>query len=108
MILLQCDSRMVGHWIEAKDRYEGQLVLRTPWLKPGSYRVDLFICNAGMFDKFEDACRLNVIPLLPYPAAGNADATGLGGVFADFSYEERHSGVEPSPLGMGYEAPSTL
>ena len=84
--ILHCDSRMVGHWVEATDRYEGEFTIKTPWLKPGSYRVDLFICSAGVLDKFEQAAYLNVIPLLPYPAAGNEEATFEGTVFADFDY----------------------
>lgn len=86
--LVQCDSRMVGRWMEADDRYEGTFTLKTPWLKPGTYRMDLFVCNASILDKFEDACRLKVIPLLPYPSAGNSEATTHGVVFADFAYEE--------------------
>ena len=87
MTLLQCDSRMVGHWIDVADRVEGQFTLRTPWLKPGTYRVDIFICSAGIMDWFEQACHLEVLPLLPYPAAGNTEATTNGVVFADFAFE---------------------
>jgi lipopolysaccharide transport system ATP-binding protein len=84
--LLQCDSRMVGTWFEAADEVEGKFRLRTPWLKPGAYRVDLFLCAMGVQDRFEEACELNVIPLLPYPTAGNEEATGQGVVFGDFEY----------------------
>jgi lipopolysaccharide transport system ATP-binding protein len=82
--LLQCDSRMVGTWFEAADEVEGEFRLRTPWLKPGAYRVDLFLCAMGVQDRFEEACELNVIPLLPYPTAGNDEATSQGVVFGDF------------------------
>jgi lipopolysaccharide transport system ATP-binding protein len=85
-IVAQCDSRMVGHWIDAEDKYAGRFSFRTPWLKPGEYRVEMFICNCGIFDRFEDACRLHVIPMLPYPAAGNEEATSQGIVFGEFSY----------------------
>ena len=89
LTVAHCDSRMVGHWVEAEgDLYEGRFTLRTPWLKPGDYRLEMYICNAGIVDKFEEACRLHVLPLLPYPAAGNSEATAFGVVFADFSYEE--------------------
>ena len=84
--ILQCDSRMVEHWIEPGERHEGTFTFRTPWLKPGSYRVDLFICSAGILDTVEHACQIEVLPLLPYPAAGNTEATANGAVFADFSY----------------------
>ena len=89
--VLQCDSRMVGHWIEAGDVHEGSFTIRTPWLRPGSYRLDFFLCSSGVMDRFEQACHLEVIPLLPYPAAGNEEATEHGVVFADFSY----AGSEP-------------
>ncbi len=85
--ILQCDSRMVGHWIDPSDRYEGEFTLRTPWLKPNTYRVDIFLCSAGVIDSFEHACQLEILPLLPYPAAGNTEATSGGIVFADYSYE---------------------
>jgi len=85
--LLQCDSRLVNHWLDADDFIEGELVIKSPWLKPGDYRVDLFICAAGIVDQFEQACTIHVIPLLPYPAAGNQEATANGVVFADFDYQ---------------------
>jgi lipopolysaccharide transport system ATP-binding protein len=89
--LLHCDSRMVGHWVEATNHYEGSLTIKTPWLKPGSYRVDMFICNAGVFDKFEQSCYLHVIPLLPYPVSGNDEATAEGVIFGDFAYASSDS-----------------
>ena len=85
--ILHCDSRMVEHWIDATDRHQGKFTIKTPWLKPGSYRVDLFICSAGVLDKYEEACYLDVIPLLPYPSTGNEEATTHGTVFADYAYE---------------------
>jgi lipopolysaccharide transport system ATP-binding protein len=85
--ILQCDSRMVGHWIDPTDHYEGEFTLRTPWLKPNTYRVDLFICSAGVIDAFEHACQFEILPLLPYPAAGNTEATSAGIVFADYAYD---------------------
>jgi lipopolysaccharide transport system ATP-binding protein len=86
--ILHCDSRMVGQWMDAADSYDGEFTLRTPWLKPGNYRVDMFICSMGVLDKFEDACRLQVQPLLPYSTAGNTEATAHGVVFADYTYND--------------------
>ena len=88
--ILHCDSRMVGHWIDATDRYDGSITIRTPWLKPSSYRVDLLVCSSGVLDRFDEACYLEVIPLLPYPVAGNIEATSLGVVFPDFSYDSKN------------------
>jgi lipopolysaccharide transport system ATP-binding protein len=87
-ILLQCDSRMVGFWIDSVDTYEGQFSLRTPWLKPGSYRVDMFVCSSGILDRYEEACHLEIMPLLPYPQADNPEATSGGIIFGDFNYEK--------------------
>ena len=84
--LLQCDSRMVEHWLNPADEMHGQITIKTPWLKPGNYRMDMFICSEGIIDWFEDACRFEVIPLLPYPASGNTEATSNGLVFADFEF----------------------
>ena len=93
--ILHCDSRMTGHWIDSSDVYHGAFTLKTPWLKPGEYRVDLFLCSAGIIDSVEHACHLNVLPLLPYPVTDNSEATAHGVVFADFAY----SGAgEPAPL----------
>jgi lipopolysaccharide transport system ATP-binding protein len=84
--ILHCDSRMVEHWIEIEDRYDGEFMMRTPWLKPGDYRVDFFLCNNGIIDEWENACQISILPLLPYPASANNEATSNGTVFADFGY----------------------
>ena len=89
-VLAQCDSRMVGVWFDADKTTDGHFSFRTPWLKPGRYRVEMFICSAGIMDRFEEACQLEVIPLLPYPAAGNEEATSNGVVFSDFAYAADH------------------
>jgi lipopolysaccharide transport system ATP-binding protein len=94
IILLQCDSRMVEHWIDAQDVHKGAITIRTPWLKDGSYRIDLYICSAGVIDSYEHSCRFEVIPLLPYPAAGNDEATVAGVVFADFEFVQNDCRVD--------------
>ncbi len=99
--ILQCDSRLTGYWIDAADRYDGQFTIHSPWLKPGTYRVDIFLCSAGIIDAFEQACHLEVLPVLPYPSAGNTEATSNGMVFADFAFTSdgiNHS--SPSAVAM--------
>ena len=86
VVVVQCDSRMIGYWIDSVDEHIGRFTVRTPWLKPGSYRIEMFICSSGVIDQLDDACSLSVIPLLPYPAAGNDEATRVGTVFSDFNY----------------------
>src|ERR1700747_2788509 len=46
-MVAQCDSRVVGTWIEDCREVAGKFRFTTPWLKPGSYRVDLIICTVG-------------------------------------------------------------
>lgn len=84
--ILQCDSRLVEYWMDASDHFEGEFRFETPWLKPGSYHVNVFVCSAGILDNYEQACHLEIIPLLPYPAPGNDEATKTGIVFADFAF----------------------
>ena len=93
-IISQCDSRMLDFWVEPRDTQSGCLRIRALWLRPGEYRISLFICSSGIIDAFDDSCRLNVMPVLPYSAAGGSEATREGVVFADFSYESALSGFE--------------
>jgi len=84
--ILHCDSRMVSIWFEAQDSQDCRFSLRSPWLKPGQYRVEMYICSSGVLDHIEEACYFEVIPLLPYPASGNDEATQGGVVFGDFAF----------------------
>ncbi len=97
-VLAQCDSRMVGMWFDADATFDGQFSFRTPWLKPGRYRIEMFICSAGVMDRFEEACHLEVIPLLPYPSTGNEEATSNGMVFSDFAYVSREPAHKRSTI----------
>ena len=85
----QCDARLLGLWLADAEAYEGSFRIKTPWLKPGSYRIDLFLCVAGMgfVDKYEGACSINVSPVLPYPYSISEEGTAYGQVFADYSWE---------------------
>jgi len=86
-IVLQCDSRLVGTWIEDCERIAGQFRFTTPWLKPGSYRVDLFICANGIVDLWEGACSLTISPVLPYLNSISQEGTQYGVVLGDFDWE---------------------
>jgi lipopolysaccharide transport system ATP-binding protein len=92
MIVAQCDSRLVDCLISDCEGISGELRLRSPWLKPGSYRVDLFICATGLVDVWEGACFLNISPILPYQNSVSEDGVKAGIVFADFAWQ-----TEPSP-----------
>ncbi|MGH1561900.1 ABC transporter ATP-binding protein [Mumia sp. DW29H23] len=85
--VLQCDSRLLNFWLDAKEDVRGTLRIGSPWLKPDSYTVDLFLCKNGVIDAWEGACAFQVMPILPYPEATSDDGTQLGVVFGDFSYK---------------------
>lgn len=88
-VVAQCDSRLIGMWFNAAAHMDFEFVIRNPWLKPGSYRIDIFICASGLLDMCEHACVFEVLPILPYPGAVADEATANGVVFADFTLQRR-------------------
>src|SRR5438093_2862846 len=59
--LAQLDGRLVGRWNSDADAHCGELVVRLPWLKPGTYRLDAYICTgSGIVDIFEGASYFQV------------------------------------------------
>nr|WP_172149102.1 ABC transporter ATP-binding protein [Isoptericola chiayiensis] len=88
-VVAQCDSRAVGGWYEASKEQEIQLTLRAPWLKPGRYTVDAFVCQTGVLDAWEGASAFEVLPATPYPEMTLDEATAQGVVLADYDYEGR-------------------
>jgi lipopolysaccharide transport system ATP-binding protein len=87
-VVAQFDSRLVGHTFADAPVIEGGLKFSSPWLKPGDYRIDLYICapNYGIVDLWEPACALHVSPVLPYPYPISRDGTDLGVVFGEFEW----------------------
>jgi lipopolysaccharide transport system ATP-binding protein len=99
LTLLQCDSRLVHNTIpvRAGEEIDGHFVLRGPALKPGRYRLDMFVCRStGLVDVVEDVFRFDALPVLPYPNAVSADAIEFGLVLADFRF-----GARPAVTGFG-------
>ena len=89
MLIAQCDSRVGDFYLDPATDVEARLRLRTPWLKPGAYTVDLFIVAGGRAtDIWEQACHFQVLPVSPYPHATTPDATDRGIVFPDFDYSQ--------------------
>lgn len=86
--LVHCDSRMVGRWYDgAAD--EVRLVVRTPWLKPGRYHVNIDLARLGpLIDMCEGALSFEVQPLSPYSGTFSEDALQYGLVFADFDFTQ--------------------
>lgn len=85
----QCDSRLLGAWLAGEaEEINGALRFITPWLKPGSYRMDALLGTAGhILDRWEGACSFDISPLLPYAHLAPGDALAPGIVLADFSFD---------------------
>ncbi|MEI6713119.1 MAG: ABC transporter ATP-binding protein [Verrucomicrobiota bacterium] len=86
-VISQCDSRLVGKWFVLGEDMRVGLQIGAPWLKPGVYTLDVYICASGIMDRCEGACGFEVTPRLPYLFSASPDATANGVVFADFRYE---------------------
>ncbi len=93
--IAHCDSRAVGLWPDPDDATGNDVVLTLdePWLMPGRYWLDVFICASGIVDRCTEACSFEISPVLPYPEPVGEDAYGHGVVLADFSYS-----CEPTDL----------
>ena len=104
IVVAQCDSRFVGLYLDDAPSISGEFTLTTPWLKPGDYRVDLFIVAGGLIDRYEGACTVSVSPVLPYPNTGTDDGIAQAPVFSDYSWKAI---AEPSPaLSLRESLPS--
>jgi len=88
-IVTQCDSRLLGRWFDANESMDFEFKIHTPWLKPGEYRVDIYVCASGFLDQCERACVFEVLPMLPYPGPAGSEALAHGVVFGDFDIKRR-------------------
>ncbi len=88
-VVAHCDSRLNGRWFERDDSdvHDYRLTIDTPWLKPGRYSVDLFICNQGVIDVLHDACGFDVLDQLPYVGTASDDSVSHNIVLPDFVFE---------------------
>jgi len=82
----QFDSRLYGFLVYPCESFVGALTIRSPWLKPGTYYVNLYICSAGVIDCVEAAVRFDVAEVLPYPSTTTPDATQSGLVLSEFEW----------------------
>nr|WP_274636850.1 polysaccharide ABC transporter ATP-binding protein [Microbacterium bovistercoris] len=88
-VVVQCDSRLTGGWFDPAEDQSGVLRIRNLWLRPGRYTVDMFVCQAGIFDAWEGADAIDVVEHSPYPELTSDEALTNGMVLADFEYSER-------------------
>lgn len=86
-VIAQCDSRLVGGWYDPAEERTITLTMTSPWLRPGRYSVDVFVCQMGILDTWQGAAAFEVLPHNPYPHLAGDEATGAGVVLADFTYE---------------------
>jgi lipopolysaccharide transport system ATP-binding protein len=96
-LIVHLDSRHVGVWLDAREHQEVHLTIDSPWLKPGSYFLDIFVCHPfGILDAHYGACRLDVSSVLPYHGTGLSQSSPAT-VLADYRFRvtdpEAASGV---------------
>jgi lipopolysaccharide transport system ATP-binding protein len=65
------------------------LVIQSPWLCPGEYRIDARLYNFGLIDHWEDVCRFGVSSRLPYSGSVHQPAIKASLVLAEFSLSQR-------------------
>lgn len=87
VVVAQCDSRVMGLWFDPSRRNVATLTVTAPWLNPGRYSVDVFLCRSGIVDAWEGASSFEVLPHSPYPVSSTPDALGAGAVLPEFTYE---------------------
>lgn len=88
-VVARCDSRLAGYWVDPETEVHGALKIRTPWLKPGVYTVDIHLWGARVADTWESACSFRVLPILPYTGVAPESSMAKAPVLADFTYEDK-------------------
>ena len=86
--IAHCDSRAVGMMLDdaGSAACEIEFSFEQPWMKPGRYWLDVFLCASGIIDHYAEACMFEVSPILPYAETVGEDAFARGAVLADFSF----------------------
>jgi lipopolysaccharide transport system ATP-binding protein len=82
------------HWNEiltAGEPIELSLVIKSPWLCPGEYRIDAQLYNFDLIDKWEDVCRFGVSSRLPYSGSVYEPAIKASVVLPEFSLSRKLS-----------------
>ncbi len=105
--IAQMDGRLVGRWNKDANVHCGEFVINLPWLKPGTYRLDTYICTgSGIVDLFENAAQFQVGSVLPYPHTASATATAQGAIFADFDWTPESTPHDDDAFRRGHMVPS--
>src|SRR5262249_34774339 len=83
--IAQFESRLLGLWFT--DESQCQVRITSPWLKPGRYFVNLYLCErSAVLDVLERACVSDASRALPYPDALHRESTRQGLVLAEFDW----------------------
>jgi len=81
------DSSTVTDWFDASHQTNViGMSFTTPWLLPGRYEIDAFVCNAGVIDALPMACTFDVHDDLPYPHPPDAAAITRDTVLPDYAF----------------------
>lgn len=62
--------------------------IRSPWLPPGSYRVNAFLYGTGILDKWEDACSFEIGPGVMNKGFSSASSRNTGKTLCDFQLSQ--------------------
>ncbi|MBU6162577.1 MAG: hypothetical protein KGO50_15780, partial [Myxococcales bacterium] len=88
-VVAQCDSRLSGMLLDPTVEQMIGLTLRSPWLLPGSYHLDVFLCCIGVVEHTDWVCQFTVAHDSPHVGALIDEATAASPVLADFKYEAK-------------------
>jgi lipopolysaccharide transport system ATP-binding protein len=87
--VFQIGSRLFGLWYDPSRTQRGTIIIRHPWMQPGDYTFDIYLCNFdGIVDKLDAAVSFSISPTLFYPCVTRPDATSHGPVLGDYSFGE--------------------
>jgi hypothetical protein len=87
--ILILDSRHSDQILSPGAPVEVRIDLDGPWLCPGEYKIDAYLYNSDVIDKWEDACRFNISSRMPYPGAIFEPVIRGSIVLPDFSVSQR-------------------
>ena len=83
------DSHHSNETLAPGDPVELRIVLESPWLCPGEYRIAAYLYNPDIIDEWQDACRFVVSSHIPYPGSVYEDAIKGSIVLPTFSISQR-------------------
>jgi lipopolysaccharide transport system ATP-binding protein len=82
-----CDSRLSEPLQLRGDQHLVSFRLSHPWLKPGRYTVNAFLCSAAIVHGWEGACTFEVEPIFPYGGGVPEEAIVNSPVLSSFEYK---------------------